>query len=63
MAKYKEALTRTDMIRTLIEKFVITQSEKMKRSSRRWKKKGQMRWKWQRKKMKKAKRRRKIQSS
>jgi len=35
----------------------------MKRSSRRWKKKGQMRWKWQRKKMKKAKRRRKVQSS
>jgi hypothetical protein len=27
----------------------------MKRSSRRWKKKGQMRWKWQRKKMKKEK--------
>ena len=36
--------------------------EKMKRSSRRWKKKGQMRWKWQRKKIKKAKRRRKIES-
>ena len=30
----------------------------MKRSSRRWKKKGQMRWKWQRKKMRKEKRRR-----
>lgn len=25
----------------------------MKRSSRRWKKKGQMRWKWQKKKMRK----------
>jgi large subunit ribosomal protein L41e len=37
--------------------------QNMKRSSRRWKKKGQMRWKWQRKKMKKAKRRRKIQSN
>jgi len=32
---------------------------KMKRSSRRWKKKGQMRWKWQRKRMKKEKRKRK----
>ncbi len=31
----------------------------MKRSSRRWKKKGQMRWKWQRKRMKKEKRKRK----
>lgn len=30
----------------------------MKRSSRRWKKKGQMRWKWQRKRIKKEKRRR-----
>jgi len=30
----------------------------MKRSSRRWKKKGQMRWKWQRKKIKKARKRR-----
>ena len=28
----------------------------MKRSSRRWKKKGQMRWKWQRKRIKKLKR-------
>jgi len=34
---------------------------RMKRSSRRWKKKGQMRWKWQRKRMKKEKRRRKQQ--
>ncbi|MCH8067210.1 MAG: hypothetical protein IIC69_01375 [Nanoarchaeota archaeon] len=33
----------------------------MKRSSRRWKKKGQMRWKWQRKRMKKEKRRRQKQ--
>jgi len=32
----------------------------MKRSSRRWKKKGQMRWKWQRKKMKKEKRKRRA---
>jgi large subunit ribosomal protein L41e len=32
----------------------------MKRSSRRWKKKGQMRWKWQRKRIKKEKRRRKM---
>ena len=32
----------------------------MKRSSRRWKKKGQMRWKWQRKKMKALKRRRRT---
>jgi len=32
----------------------------MKRSSRRWKKKGQMRWKWQRKKLKKEKRKRKA---
>ncbi|OIO61635.1 LSU ribosomal protein L41E [Candidatus Woesearchaeota archaeon CG1_02_47_18] len=31
----------------------------MKRSSRRWKKKGQMRWKWQRKRMNKLKRLRK----
>ena len=31
----------------------------MKRSSNRWKKKGQMCWKWQRKKMKKEKRKRK----
>jgi len=30
----------------------------MKRSSRRWKKKGQMRWKWQRKRIKKEKRKR-----
>jgi len=43
-------------------KKIISPAERMKRSSRRWKKKGQMRWKWQRKKMKKAKRRRKIQS-
>ena len=34
-------------------------SASMKRSSRRWKKKGQMRWKWQRKRMRKEKRRRK----
>ena len=34
----------------------------MKRSSRRWKKKGQMRWKWQRKRMKKEKRKRKAKS-
>jgi len=27
----------------------------MKRSSRRWKKKGQMRWKWQRKRIKREK--------
>jgi len=33
---------------------------KMKRSSRRWKKKGQMRWKWQRKRLKKEKRKRKL---
>ncbi len=32
----------------------------MKRSSRRWKKKGQMRWKWQRKRLKKEKRKRKM---
>ncbi|OIO43244.1 LSU ribosomal protein L41E [Candidatus Pacearchaeota archaeon CG1_02_32_21] len=32
----------------------------MKRSSRRWKKKHQMRWKWQRKKLRKAKHLRKI---
>jgi large subunit ribosomal protein L41e len=32
----------------------------MKRSSRRWKKKGQMRWKWQRKRLKKEKRKRKL---
>jgi len=32
--------------------------QKMKRSSRRWKKPRQMRWKWQRKKMRKEKRRR-----
>lgn len=31
------------------------QSNTMKRSSRRWKKKGQMRWKWQRKRMRKEK--------
>lgn len=31
----------------------------MKRSSRRWKKKGQMRWKWQRKILKRVKRKRK----
>ena len=30
----------------------------MKRSSRRWKKKGQMRWKWQRKRMRKEKKKR-----
>jgi hypothetical protein len=29
MAKYKEALTRTNMIKTLIEKFILTQSEKI----------------------------------
>lgn len=41
------------------------ESEKfyMKRSSRRWKKKGQMRWKWQRKRMKKEKRKRKGKTS
>ncbi len=32
----------------------------MKRSSRRWKKKGQMRWKWQRKRLRKEKRKRKL---
>jgi len=32
----------------------------MKRSSRRWKKKGQMRWKWQRKLLKKEKRKRRL---
>jgi len=32
----------------------------MKRSSRRWKKKGQMRWKWQRKRLKKEKHKRKM---
>lgn len=31
---------------------------KLKRSSRRWKKKKQMRWKWQRKRIKKEKRKR-----
>jgi hypothetical protein len=35
----------------------------MKRSSRRWKKEGQMRWKWQRKKLKKAKHKRKMQKA
>jgi len=35
-------------------------NNKMKRSSRRWKKKGQMRWKWQRKRLKKEKRKRKL---
>lgn len=35
--------------------FIIT----MKRSSRRWKKKNQMRWKWQRKILKRVKRKRK----
>jgi len=35
----------------------------MKRSSRRWKKKGQMRWKWQRKRLKKEKRKRKLKRS
>ena len=29
MAKYKEALARQDMIKTIIEKFVLTQSEKI----------------------------------
>ena len=38
---------------------LIKLQSKMKRSSRRWKKKGQMRWKWQRKRMKKEKRIRK----
>jgi len=50
----------------LTEKFIkqtLFEKSQMKRSSRRWKKKGQMRWKWQRKKMKKAKRKRRIQSS
>ena len=37
-------------------KLIIT----MKRSSKRWKKKGQMRWKWQRKRLKKEKRKRKL---
>jgi len=32
----------------------------MKRSSRRWKKKGQMRWKWQRKRLRKEKHKRKL---
>lgn len=32
----------------------------MKRSSRRWKKKGQMRWKWQRKRMRKEKKKRQM---
>jgi len=32
----------------------------MKRSSRRWKKKGQMRWKWQRKRIREEKRRRRL---
>ena len=35
-------------------------SSNMKRSSRRWKKKRQMRWKWQRKGLKKEKRKRKM---
>jgi large subunit ribosomal protein L41e len=34
----------------------------MKRSSRRWKKKGQMRWKWQRKRIRKEKRKRRLTS-
>jgi len=38
-----------------ITRFLLTP---MKRSSRRWKKKGQMRWKWQRKRIKREKRRR-----
>jgi large subunit ribosomal protein L41e len=36
---------------------------RMKRSSKRWKKKGQMRWKWQRKRLKKEKRKRKLKRS
>ena len=35
----------------------------MKRSSRRWKKKGQMRWKWQKKRMRREKRRKKKAKS
>ena len=35
----------------------------MKRSSRRWKKKGQMRWKWQRKRIKKEKKKRAARAS
>jgi len=35
-------------------------TKNMKRSSRRWKKKRQMRWKWQRKKLRKSKHLRKV---
>ena len=37
-------------------KYISNSIYYMKRSSRRWKKKGQMRWKWQRKRIKKLKR-------
>jgi len=41
-----------------LEKFInkLKTTYTMKRSSRRWKKKGQMRWKWQKKRIKKKKR-------
>ena len=42
-----------------VYKYVFSESI-MKRSSRRWKKKGQMRWKWQRKRLKKEKRKRRL---
>lgn len=44
----------------MLKILLIHFTSKMKRSSRRWKKKGQMRWKWQRKRLKKEKRKRKL---
>lgn len=41
-------------------KRVCSSWTQMKRSSRRWKKKGQMRWKWQRKRMKKERKKRQM---
>jgi large subunit ribosomal protein L41e len=48
-----------DILETFIKHGLTLKLLKMKRSSRRWKKKGQMRWKWQRKRMNKEKRKRK----
>jgi len=40
------------MYKTYHKVYIITLFQiNMKRSSRRWKKKGQMRWKWQKKRM------------
>ena len=55
--EFREELRRLRSGRTRLPKKEGLK-DKLKRSSRRWKKAGQMRWKWQRKRMRKEKKRR-----